>query len=87
MKRPFRWFAVLAGLAAATSCATKSLPSGTPPPEYEQRALEPWPPEAISDAGADAEPVPRGPSPADDPVDFTVPADASVAPADAPAEQ
>jgi hypothetical protein len=39
--------ALLAALAAClwlSACATKRLPPGTPPPEYETRAIPPWPP-------------------------------------------
>jgi hypothetical protein len=38
---------------AFMGCAAKRLPPGTPPPEYEKRTFEPWPP-LESDAGADA---------------------------------
>jgi hypothetical protein len=49
----FGLFAVGVALAANAGfgCATKSLPAGTPPPEYEKRTLEAWPPP--SDAGTD----------------------------------
>jgi hypothetical protein len=40
-------------LVACGGCATKRLPPGTPPPEYEKRTFEPWPP-SEPDAGADA---------------------------------
>jgi hypothetical protein len=41
------------GVALALACSVKSLPSGTPPPEYEKRTFEPWPPPG-ADAGTDA---------------------------------
>jgi hypothetical protein len=40
---------VAAGFAA---CSVKSLPPGTPPPEYERRSFEPWP---AADAGSNAD--------------------------------
>jgi hypothetical protein len=41
-------------VAGCVGCATKSLPPGTPPPEYEKRSFEPWPPDAGVDAGEPA---------------------------------
>lgn len=61
MSRSVFWLSYVLGGAAAVplGCASKGLPPGTPPPEYEQRTLEPWPP--APDAGtapaADAGPV------------------------------
>jgi hypothetical protein len=52
-------------LAASFGCATKRLPPGTPPPEYEKRTFEPWSPlepDAGADAAAPAAP-PAGPAP------------------------
>jgi hypothetical protein len=69
----------LAALLGAFSCSVKSLPPGTPPPEYERRSFEPWPP-AAADAGSDAEPLPA-PSAQPEPADASVDApDASVFP-------
>ncbi len=51
MSRAIHVVRVAFGLALCCSCATKSLPPGTPPPEYEKRSFEPWPP---ADAGIDA---------------------------------
>jgi hypothetical protein len=59
--------AVVFSSLTALGCATKSLPPGTPPPEYEKRTFEPWP-TAASDAGADAQASPAepaGPAPAE----------------------
>jgi hypothetical protein len=47
------------------ACATKRLPPGTPPPEYEKRTFEPWPrpePDAGTGAAAPAAP-PAGSAP------------------------
>ena len=41
-------------LVPCLGCATKRLPPGTPPPEYEKRAFEPWS-QNEPDAGADAQ--------------------------------
>jgi hypothetical protein len=51
----FQGFGLFAsGFAVAClGCATKSLPPGTPPPEYEKRTLEPWPPKPLLDAGTE----------------------------------
>ena len=46
-----RFARALLGVALCLGCATKSLPPGTPPPEYEKRSFEPWPP---ANAGVDA---------------------------------
>jgi hypothetical protein len=70
--KPPQLLVVLFGLAGF-GCATKSLPPGTPPPEYEKRTFEPWP-NAASDAGADAEAspaAPAGPAPAEAPPSAT----------------
>ncbi len=40
-------------------CATKRLPPGTPPPEYETRAVPPWPP--VTSAPSAPAPVPTAP--------------------------
>jgi hypothetical protein len=69
------------GIALCFGCATKSLPPGTPPPEYETRSIEPWPPHG-TDAGADdVAPPPNAPSaaPSDSAPDVR-PGDAGVAP-------
>jgi hypothetical protein len=47
-----RFGRVALGALSCLGCATKSLPPGTPPPEYEKRTFEPWPP---PDAGTGAE--------------------------------
>jgi hypothetical protein len=47
--------AAIAGMIGVVSCSVKSLPPGTPPPEYERRSFEPWPPGA-ADAGSDTGP-------------------------------
>ncbi|HEX6273211.1 MAG TPA: hypothetical protein VFZ53_09230 [Polyangiaceae bacterium] len=41
---------------AVGACSVKSLPQGTPPPEYETRSFDAWP-QAPADAGASAEPT------------------------------
>jgi hypothetical protein len=83
MKSRFRWIACTAAWAAFSACSAKSLPPGTPPPEYETRSLEPWPP-AAGDAGTDA--VGTAASEASN-QDASIPdasaPDASVAPVDA----
>jgi len=64
-------------LLAFAGCATKSLPPGTPPPEYEKRPVEPWPP--ASDAGADATMAavpPAGPAPTETVPPSEIPIDA-----------
>lgn len=38
-----RLFSCALGAALLAACATKRLPPGTPPPEYEQRSVAPWP--------------------------------------------
>jgi hypothetical protein len=43
MSRAVRLGLFATGAALCLGCATKSLPPGTPPPEYEKRTLEPWP--------------------------------------------
>jgi hypothetical protein len=48
----------LAWALLAVGCATKRLPPGTPPPEYETRTFAPWPP-----ASASAAPDPAQASP------------------------
>jgi hypothetical protein len=50
-------FLACLGLVA---CATKRLPPGTPPPEYETRAVSPWPPVTPSSSVAPV-PVATGP--------------------------
>jgi hypothetical protein len=57
------------GIALCFGCATKSLPPGTPPPEYETRSIEPWPPSAPDAGTDDASPGPAMPAPAETPVD------------------
>jgi hypothetical protein len=49
------FFTVLLGGCALGACATKRLPPGTPPPEYETRAIPPWPPVTPSSSAAPAE--------------------------------
>lgn len=51
----------------SVACATKRLPPGTPPPEYETRSFEAWPPASASAAPAPSPPPPpsvEGPPPA-----------------------
>ena len=64
MSRPGR-FGCAVLVAACVGCATKSLPPGTPPPEYEKRTFEPWPP---ADAGVDAAGPDGAPSPDEAPL-------------------
>jgi hypothetical protein len=47
MTRVVRVVMVVVGVTAS-ACASKRLPPGTPPPEYETRPISPWPPEAAS---------------------------------------
>ncbi len=69
---------VVSGVLMASACASKRLPPGTPPPEYEVRALPPWPfavdagaeapdassPSAASSPASRSAEVPAGPEPA-----------------------
>jgi hypothetical protein len=48
----FRGLCLLGAASAFAACSVKSLPPGTPPPEYERRSFEPWP---ATDAGPDAD--------------------------------
>ena len=43
-------------VAAFAACASRSLPPGTPPPEYEPPVVTPWSPPG-NDAGTDASPT------------------------------
>jgi hypothetical protein len=45
------------------ACSSKRLPPGTPPPEYEQRPVAPWPSASLPAAAVPevAEPPPAGP--------------------------
>jgi len=44
-RRPLGVLLSLASVATlAGACSQASLPPGTPPPEYEMRPVEPWPP-------------------------------------------
>jgi hypothetical protein len=45
------------------ACSTKRLPPGTPPPEYEERPVSPWP-----SASAPASPPPVETAPSEPPV-------------------
>jgi hypothetical protein len=58
------FLAVLLGSYALGACATKRLPPGTPPPEYETRAIPPWPPATPSSSVA---PTESGPPAAESP--------------------
>ena len=62
MNRSVVLVSFVSSVAFGASCATKSLPPGTPPPEYEERQLEPWPP---ADAGAADAAAPNAPSEAE----------------------
>lgn len=42
---------------AVLACSAKRLPPGTPPPEYETRTVEPWPPSQEPNAGVSSPPV------------------------------
>jgi hypothetical protein len=78
---PFRLDRAVALLVASglvSACSVKALPPGTPPPEYETRSFEPWPP-VTPDAGAD-----DAPDAAAELADAAAePADAAAEPADA----
>lgn len=71
-------------MALAFACSNASLPPGTPPPEYERRPVEPWPPTSVAPATpveappAESEPAP--PPPLDEASDAGVsdPPDAAV---------
>jgi hypothetical protein len=54
-------FGVMLACVAVAACATKRLPAGTPPPEYEMRAFPSWPP-ASAQAGAAGAPSSAGAS-------------------------
>ncbi len=45
-------FAVTLALVGVGACATKRLPAGTPPPEYETHAFQPWPPASAAPRAA-----------------------------------
>jgi hypothetical protein len=47
-----------AALTLLCACAGKSIPPGTPPPEYERPTVTPWPP-----ASASAEPAAEAAAP------------------------
>lgn len=69
---------------SAFGCATKRLPPGTPPPEYETRELPPWSAET-PDAGPSeqaAEPTPAVPEtpPSEQPKTDPAPLDAGASP-------
>lgn len=42
---------------ALAGCASKRLPPGTPPPEYETRTFPPWPPLSAAPSASVAAPV------------------------------
>ena len=54
---------VALGAALCLGCATKSLPAGTPPPEYEKRTFEPWPPPDAGPAADAPDAAPEAPLP------------------------
>jgi hypothetical protein len=60
---------VMALFAAAPACASKRIPPGTPPPEYERPEVMPWPPPSESPATESEAPplpepaAPQGPAP------------------------
>jgi hypothetical protein len=65
MIRASRLFVEIFAVALIAGCATKRLPPGTPPPEYETRELPAWSGDA-PDGGAPA-PTPVDTAPAADP--------------------
>jgi hypothetical protein len=85
-----RVVALLLVLAAVAGCGAKRLPPGTPPPEYETRALEPWSgdaPDAGTGAIVPSEPTPGAtdggaamPAPSEQPKTEPVPLDAGMNP-------
>jgi hypothetical protein len=79
MSRTLRLGRAALGALACLGCATKSLPPGTPPPDYEKRTFDPWPP---PDAGPGAEAPDAAPeAPLPDAASDAAPApDAAVAP-------
>jgi hypothetical protein len=70
------WSSLLAA-GFGTACSQASLPPGTPPPEYEMRPIEPWPPASAATVAPTIEPPPAAPAPpppaADLPNDAGVP--------------
>jgi hypothetical protein len=48
----FRVFALFGAAWLTLACGPKRIPAGTPPPEYEEPVVTPWPP-----ASAPAEPA------------------------------
>jgi hypothetical protein len=45
---------VIVALGLTLGCATKRLPPGTPPPEYETQVFPPWPPPSAVPSAAPA---------------------------------
>jgi hypothetical protein len=56
------WSSLLAA-GFGTACSQASLPPGTPPPEYEMRPIEPWPPASAATVAPTIEPPPAEPAP------------------------
>lgn len=52
---------VLAAMVFGVACSQAALPPGTPPPEYETRPVEPWPPASAITAAPPAETAPQDP--------------------------
>ncbi len=77
MNRRFTPLAAPLLLALGVACSQASVPPGTPPPEYERRPVEPWPPASALTATPPAEPSPAEsaaePAPADVPSDAGAP--------------
>ena len=69
MRRAF--FLLVAFGSAGAGCSQASLPPGTPPPEYEMRPVEPWPPASAATPAppAEAEALEPAPAPAELPSD------------------
>jgi hypothetical protein len=78
------------GFVLVSACSAATLPPGTPPPEYETRPVEPWPPASAVTAPSAETPLPSNDAPpAAPPPDPSVtegPSDAGTAPSDAAAD-
>jgi hypothetical protein len=80
MKRRDPYSLLAAAAFVALGCGHRRLPPGTPPPEYEQPVVSPWPPPAApastEAAPATPEPAAEPPAPEPPPTDVGAPPDA-----------
>lgn len=69
---------------ALTACASRRLPPGTPPPEYETRSYPAWPPASAASIASAQPPDPAAPPGPDTPVSPVEPGAAGTVPAGGP---